>query len=293
MTEPDDGAVLFQDPPRDPFRQHHRQLERGTGHGHRQLGDREAGSQDRGGPQRLQGVLGQETETAQDRQPQRRRQGHLRYLGPPAGGLDRALLGQRPQQLGDEQRVPGRSRYPGQQPGSRHGGHRLGHQLRHRPLGQAPHGENAPPGIQQQTGEAIQFRDARGGTQAPDEGHREIGQTAAHRGQRQQAGRVGPLQVIHADHQRPGQRELLRQVSERIDRAEPQPRVAGHRDRAPVTAPGGQQRGDGRPPRVRRRADAPERGGHQAERPGPLQLLSPARRHLHAAAARVLQHAGE
>ena len=34
-------------------------------------------------------------------------------------------------------------------------------------------------------------------------------------------------------------------------------------------------------------------GGHQAERPGPLQLLSPARRHLHAAAARVLQHAGE
>ena len=183
---------------------------------------------------------------------------------------------------------------PASSPGSRHGGDRVGDQLRHRPLGQAPHGENAPPGIQQQAGEAVQFRDARGGTQAPDQGHREIGQTAAQRGQRQQAGRVGPLQVIHADHQRPGQRELLRQVSERIDRAEPQPRVAGHRDRAPLpTAVGGQQRGDGRPPRVRRRADAPERGGHQAERPGPLQLLSPARRHLHAAAARVLQHAGE
>ena len=48
--------------------------------------------------------------------------------------------------------------------------------------------------------------------------YREIGHAAAQRAQRQQAGRIGPLQVIDADHQRPGQREFLRQVSERIDR---------------------------------------------------------------------------
>jgi hypothetical protein len=99
------------------------------------------------------------------------------------------------------------------------------------------------------------------------------------------------VQVVRADHQRPGQCHLLGQVRERVDGAELQARVAGHGDRAPVPAvPYRQQLPDGRPPRIRRPPGTPEHPGHQPEWPGPFQLTRPARRHLHPAAARLLQH---
>jgi len=107
-------------------------------------------------------------------------------------------------------------------------------------------------GSLQRTGQPVQLGAARGGPEAPDDAHRKIGETAGQRTQRQQAGRVGPLQVIQADHQGPGQRQLLHQVGEGVYGAEPQARVAGHGDRALVPGGrGGQQPGDGRPPRVR------------------------------------------
>ena len=58
-----------------------------------------------------------------------------------------------------------------------------------------------------------------------DEGDRQVRQATDHCGQRQQAGWIGPLQVIGGDHQRPGQRQLLRQVSEHVQ--QPQNRSPG------------------------------------------------------------------
>ena len=51
----------------------------------------------------------------------------------------------------------------------------------------------------------------------------------------------------------------------------------------------GQQLPDRRPPRIRRRPGAAEHPGDQPERPGPLQLGRPGRRHPQAAAPRLLQ----
>ena len=118
-----------------------------------------------GGPQHLQGSLGQEAEPAQDRQPQRRRQGRLRDLGLPVSGLDRTLLGQRPQQLGHEQRVARRPRDLGKQPRARLGGDRLRDQLAHRRLGESAQGELPGTGGVQRSGQPVQVR-GRAGTAA-------------------------------------------------------------------------------------------------------------------------------
>ena len=108
-------------------------------------------------------------------------------------------------------------------------------------------------GSLQRADQPVQLGGARGGPHTPDEPHRETRNAAAQHTQRQHAGWIGPLQVIQTDHQRPGQRQLLRQVGESVYCTEPQARVACHGDRALV--PGvrdGQQPGDGRPARVRR-----------------------------------------
>ena len=105
----------------------------------------------------------------------------------------------------------------------------------------------------QRAGQPVQLSGARGGSQAPDDAHRKTIKTAGQRTHCQQAGRIGPPQVIQAQHHGPGQHQLLHQVGEGIHHTEPQNRVAGHRDRAQVPGPlGGQQPGDGRPPRFRR-----------------------------------------
>ena len=80
--------------------------------------------------------------------------------------------------------------------------------------------------------------DPRGGPQEPEDAHRMIGATAGQRTHCQQTRRIGPLQVIQADHQGPDQRQLLHQVGEGVYRAEPQARVAGHGDRPWSPAPG-------------------------------------------------------
>jgi hypothetical protein len=101
------------------------------------------------------------------------------------------------------------------------------------------------------------------------------------------------VQVVRAEDQRPVQREFLGQVGERVHGAELQARVAGHGDRAPTlevpAVPAGQQFPDRRPPRIRCRPGAAEHRGDQPERPGPLQLRRPGRRHPQAAAPRLLQ----
>jgi len=86
--------------------------------------------------------------------------------------------------------------------------------------------------------------------QAADQGHRQAGHPADNGAQGQQAGRIGPLQIVHADHQRPGQGQCLRQVGERVDDPEQQARITGHRDRVPVPHGPGQQVRDRRPVRV-------------------------------------------
>ena len=95
VAEPETGTVVFQHPCRDRCRQGLEELQRGPGHRHRQVGNREAGTQDGGGPERVQRVIGQEAQAAQDRQPQGGRQDRLRHFGLAAGGLDQPLLGQR------------------------------------------------------------------------------------------------------------------------------------------------------------------------------------------------------
>ena len=116
VTKSQVGAVVSQDSCSDRLRQRGGQAE------HRSVGDRgqvdqrKRRSQDRGGLQCLQGVVGQEAKPAQDRQAQGRREGRLGDLGPPPRGRDRALLEERPEQFGDEQRVAGRSRDLREQP---------------------------------------------------------------------------------------------------------------------------------------------------------------------------------
>ena len=100
---------------------------------------------------------------------------------------------------------------------------------------------------------AVQFRGAGDRPEAPDDPHRETDQAAAHRGQCHQAGRVRPLQVIGADHDRPGQGKCLHQVTERVNHPELKPRIAGHRDRVPAAAPG---RADKNPAIAARRGSA-------------------------------------
>jgi hypothetical protein len=138
---------------------------------------------------------------------------------------------------------------------------------------------------------AVQFRGAGNRPEAPDNPHREIGQAAAHRGQCHQAGRVRPLQVIGADHDRPGQGQSLHQVTERVNHPELQPRIAGHGDRSltAAAARSRQQSCDRGPPRVGGARDAAEGARQQAERPRPLQLVRPPRGHLHAARSGVGQ----
>ena len=136
VAEPEPVTVICQDPPSDAFRQHPGQLQRGPGRRRGQVSDGKAGAQDRGRLQSLQGVAGQETETAQGGESQRRRQGHFRYLGPPSSGLDYPLLGQGRQQFGHEQRIASCSGHASEQARPRYRGHRLAHQLRHRLLGE-------------------------------------------------------------------------------------------------------------------------------------------------------------
>jgi hypothetical protein len=54
--------------------------------------------------------------------------------------------------------------------------------------------------------------------QAADQRQRNIDQAPAQRAQRQQAGRIGPLQIVHAHHQRSPQCQGLHQIHEGVDR---------------------------------------------------------------------------
>jgi len=127
MPEAQPQAVVFDHPGPDGLGQHDGQVDGGAAGDRGQVGEREPRSQDRGGPQRLQGGLGQEADPAQDGQPQRRRQHRLRHLRPPARGRDRPLLGKRAEQFGDEQRIARRPGHLSEQPRARLGSNRLRH----------------------------------------------------------------------------------------------------------------------------------------------------------------------
>jgi hypothetical protein len=180
--------------------------------------------------------LGQEADPAQDRQPQRRRQGQLRHLGPAVRDRDHLLLGQRPEQLGHEQRVSRRAGHPGEQPPGRGAADGVGDQVRHRPPVQLAQGQAPASGRLQRDGQPLQAGHGRGRAEAPDDRHGQAVQPGGQRAQGHQARRVGPVQVVRADNQRPVQREFLGQVGERVHGAELQARVAGHGDRSPVPA---------------------------------------------------------
>ena len=72
----------------------------------RQLGQRERRAQDRGDPQQVQGVLGEQAQAAQECQAQGGWQRRRAGLGPPVQHVDRPLVVQRPYELDHEQRVP-------------------------------------------------------------------------------------------------------------------------------------------------------------------------------------------
>ena len=133
---------------------------------------------------------------------------------PPASqDLDGAFLLQRGQQFGDEQRVSRRPRDLGQKTRPGLGRH---HFDTSSPTGPAPSGDRAGAGRQRPAGRAPRRPVPRRGELAAstDDPHREIGDAAAHRGQRHQAGGVRPLQVIGTDHDRPGQGQSLHQVTD-------------------------------------------------------------------------------
>ena len=293
VAEPEPLAVVLQDSGPDRLGQHRGQLQGRAAGGRRQLGQREARPQDGGGPHRLEGVLGQEAEPAQDGEPQGRWQGHLGHLGPPVGDLDRSLLDERAHQLGDEQRVAARPRHPGQQTLARLGGDDLFHQLGHGLVAERAKWQPSRAARVQGLERPRQLRGTREQPQAADQRHRHVAQAAAQRAQGQEAGRVGPLQVIQGDHQRALEGQRLDQVTEGVDGLELQARVAAHRDRAPVAEVGGQQLGDGPPTRVRGRAGARERVGQDPERPGPLQLLGSPAHDLEPAGPGVVQGLGK
>ena len=85
----------------------------------------------------------------------------------------------------------------------------LRHQFPHGLLSQAVQGQPPRPGCLDHGDQPVQLRHPRGRPQAPDEGYRQIRQAPSQRGQRQQAGWIGPLQVIDANHQRPGLLQFL------------------------------------------------------------------------------------
>jgi hypothetical protein len=203
------------------------------------------------------------------------------------------FLQQGAHQLGHEQGVAARPGHLGQQPPARLGGNDLGHQLGHGVLAERAKGQ-APPaagvdGLQRPR----QLRRPWQQPQAADQGEGDVGQAAGQRAQGEQAGGVGPLQVVQADHQRAVQGEGLQQLEEGVDRLELEAGVAAHRQRPPVPEPGGQQRGDGTPARVRRRAVTGEGVGQDPERSGPLQLLGAPADDLEAAGPGVVEGFGK
>jgi hypothetical protein len=173
------------------------------------------------------------------------------------------------------------------------GGHGLGHQLGHGLPVELAEGQAAGPAGVEGLQRPLQLPAAGERLQAGHQRHRADGEPPGQRAQGQEAGGVGPLQVVQAEHQRspPGQR--LHQVQEGVDGLELQARVAADGGDAPVALVGGQQGGDGGPARVRGGPRAPEGVGQQAERPVALQVLPPPGHHLETAGAGGLQRLGE
>jgi hypothetical protein len=107
------------------------------------------------------------------------------------------------EQFGNEQRITRRTGHLGQQPRARLGGNGLSYQASHSLPGQGVQGEMPGAGNLKRVGQPVQLGTARGGPRAPDDGHRKIDEAAGQRTHRQQARRIGPLQVIQANHQGP------------------------------------------------------------------------------------------
>ena len=147
--------------------------------------------------------------------PQRRRQGELRNLMPARGDLVGAPLRPAPpaarsRTAGCPPPPPPGSAAPGPARAASISATRSDTALSASPV----RARWRAPAVSSAAVEPIQVRrSARGGTQAPDDRDREVGQAPAQRAHRQQAGRIGPLQVVHADHQRLGQGQLLGQVA--------------------------------------------------------------------------------
>ena len=132
----------------------------------------------------------------------------------------------------------------------------------------------------------VQLLDAGQWPQTADQHQWELTQAPTQCRQGEQAGAVGPLQVVEADHERSAEGQRLHQVDEGIDRLELQAWVAIHGHGAPVARLGGQQGGDGGAASVRGRAGTGEGVGQDPERAGPLQLLGPPGDDLQPAGAR-------
>jgi hypothetical protein len=293
VAEAEPVAVVFDDAGPQRLGQHRRQLQDRPAGGRRQVGEREARPQDGGRAQRLQGVVGKEAEAAQDGEPQAGRQGRLGHLGPPVGDLDGPLVQQRSQQLGDEQRVAAGRGHLGHEPGPGLGADGPGHQLGHGAGVELAQGQAARPGGVQGLQRPLQLRPPGQRPQAGQQRHRAAGEPPGQRAQGQQAGGVGPLEVVEAEHQRPAEGQRLHQLQEGVDGLELQARVAAHGGHAAVAVVGGQQGGDGGPARVRGRPRAAEAVGQQAEGPVALQVLAPPGHDLQAALTCGLQRLGK
>lgn len=118
-------------------------------------------------------------------------------------------------------------------------------------------------------------------------------QVASQGVQRQEAGGVGPLEVVQAQQQGLLQRGYLHQVDERVDHLKPKARIAADRDRPRAAGSCRQQARDRPAARVASAARAAQRVDKYTERAGPLQLQRAGRAHLHAPPPPSLQCLGQ
>lgn len=127
-----------------------------------------------------------------------------------------------------------------------------------------------------------------------DDCHRQVREAPGERCDGEQAGRVGPLQVVEGEHEGPVEGQRLGEVAEGVDDAVLQAGVTADGDRALFgVAVGGEQLRDGGPAGVRRGPDAAPCLDQHTERAGAFELVGPPGRNREAAVAGPVENLSE
>ena len=200
-----------------------------------QLSQRERRAQDRGDPQQVQGVLGEQAQPAQECQAQGGWQRRRAGLGPPLPHVDRPLVVQRPYQLDHEQRVPPGTAHLLEQPRAGRKTDHLAGEVRRLLRAQRPkeHMLGAP---RQEVDESPVDVHAMGSTaHRHEQRQRHTSQVTGDGVQRTQGQRIGPLQVLHDESDRDRRGELLQDIQDGLH--DQPPLVGGARAATDTSGP--------------------------------------------------------